>query len=114
MKTAITSLVLFAAALLPTYSFASTDRISAEPGTHCEFAMTTVVIGDAKADPMEAQVNALVNSTSDPVLASYYRDLYRADGSFPTVTFITMPDPYVNAITLALYGTVEPESRMVC
>ena len=114
MKTIVTSLVLLAAALLPTYSIASTETISAERGPHCNIATTTIVIGEAKADPMEQEVNALVNSTTDPVAASYYRDLYRAPGSYDTEQFVRAPDPYVDAITLALYGTVEPDSRLVC
>ena len=56
----------------------------------------------------------MVNSTTDPVLASYYRDLYSESAAFPTEQFVRAPDPYVDAITLALYGSVEPDSRLVC
>lgn len=114
MKTAITFLTLVAAASLSSLSYASPEMISPDRGHYCDVVSNTIVIGDIKADPMEQQVNALVNSTSDPVLASYYRDLYRADATFPTEQFVTRPDPYVEAITLALYGTVEPDARLVC
>ncbi len=114
MKTAITLLTLAAAAMLPNLSFAGTDRISAQPGHYCDVVTNTIVIGDIKPDPMEQKVDALVASTNDPVLQSYYRDLYRADASFPTEQFVTRPDPYVEAITLALYGSVEPDARLVC
>ncbi len=113
MKTAIALLIL-AAATLPTLSYASTEMISAERGHYCDVVTNTVVIGQAKPDPMQQKVDALVASTNDPVLQSYYRDLYRADPTFPTEQFITRPDPYVEAITLALYGSVEPDARLVC
>lgn len=107
-------LISIAAALLPCFSYADTDNISAsfERGLHCDLTTTTVVIADKgkKADPMKAAIDAMVNSTTDPVLASYYRDLYRED-SFPTEQFVRAPDPYADAVNLALYGWVEP---LVC
>ena len=114
MKTTA-SLLLIGAALLPSPGFAGTEPISATRGHHCNIA-TSVTVSNAagKADPMEQEINALVNSTTDPVLASYYRDLYRAPASSSTVTFVRTPDPYVDAISLALFGTVEPDSRLVC
>jgi len=111
-------LTLIAAALLPAFAYAGTDMISAssERGPHCNLATTTVVVAnmDKKADPLEEAVNAAVNSTSDPVLASYYRDLYRAPASFKTVQFVRMADPYADSISMALYGLTEPDSRLVC
>jgi len=111
-------LTLIAAALLPTFTYAGTDMISDsfERGVYCKYANTTtaVVIADMKADPLEEAVNEAVNSTTDPVLASYYRDLYRAPASYQTVEFIRMPDPYVDAISMAMYGSVEPDSERVC
>lgn len=116
MKLTITSLALIAAALLPTSAHAGTEMMSGERGPHCLTDIKTVMIVDMNknADPMEEAVNAAVNSTDDPVLASYYRDLYRAPTSSRTVQFARVPDPYVDAITIALYGSPEPDSRMVC
>lgn len=127
MKLNIISLTLIAAALLPNFAYAhpgahsgtemtSAEMISAERGPHCDLATTTVTIAgmDKKADPMEDAVNEAVNSTADPVLSSYYRDLYFAPIQHRTVEFVRMPDPYVDAISLALYGSVEPDSRQVC
>lgn len=111
-------LTLIAAALLPAFAYAGTDMISAssERGPHCNLVTTTIVVAnmDKKADPLEEAVNAALNSTADPVLASYYRDLYRAPASFKTVRFVRTPDPYVDAISMALYGSIEPDSRLVC
>jgi len=127
MKLNITFLTLIAAALLPNFAYAhpsahsdtemtSAEMISAERGPHCDLATTTVTMADMakKTDPMEKAVNEAVNSTDDPVLASYYRDLYLAPIQHRTVEFVRMPDPYVDAISLALYGSVEPDSRRVC
>ena len=114
------ALALIAAAFLPTYSCAELDTISIsasfERGLHCNLSTitSTVVIAGTNSDPMEKEINALVNSTTDPVLASYYRDLYRGSPSPQTVQFARVPDPYVDAITLALYGWVQPDSRRVC
>lgn len=111
-------LSLIAAALLPTFAFAGTDMISAsgERGRHCDFSTATVVVVDnaKKFDAMEMAVNAMVNTTDDPVLASYYRDLYRAPASYKTAKFVRTPDPLVDAISLALHGSVEPDSQLVC
>lgn len=113
-----TFLTLIAAALLPTFAYAGTDMIStsSERGPHCNFATTAVVVAnmDKKADPLQEIVDAAVNSTADPVLASYYRDLYRAPASFRTVQFVRTPDPYADAINIALYGLTEPDARLVC
>lgn len=118
MKPTKIFLILIAAALLPNISYAGTDNISAsfERGLHCKLTVTTVVIADMgkKADPMEAAVSDMVDSTTDSVLASYYRDLYRESPSFPTEQFIRTADPYVDAITLAMYDEIEPEPRLVC
>jgi len=116
MKLFTASLTLIAAALLPTFAYASTEMISAERGPHCNLATTTVVIvtDDKKSDPYEEAVVAAVNSTADPVLASYYRDLYYPSPASATETFVRTPDPYVDAISMALYGSVQPDSQRVC
>ena len=116
MKLFTASLTLIAAALLPTFASASTEMMSAERGPHCNLATTTVVIvtADKKSDPYEEAVVAAMNSTSDPVLASYYRDLYYPSPASATETFVRTPDPYVDAISMALYGSVEPDSQRVC
>lgn len=111
-------LTMVAAASLPTCAYAGTEMISAgfERSVHCNLSTTTVVIVDTvkEFDPMEAAVKVAVNSTDDPVLASYYRDLYRAPTSKKTMKFVRKPDPYVDAISIALYGSAEPDSRLVC
>lgn len=116
MKFAITSLTLIAAASLPAFSYAETESMSAERGPHCVLSVATETNNnwEPKSDPMEVAVNELVESTADPVLASYYRDLYMAPVLHDTVTFVRTPDPYVDALSLAFYGTVEPDSRLVC
>lgn len=120
-KLTVTSLTLIAAALLPTFTHADNrEMISAsfERGLPCNLAATTttIVTGNPtnKADPIEETVNELVSGTNDPVLASYYRDMYMAPISREAVTFVRTPDPYVDAISMALYGTVEPDSQRVC
>lgn len=114
MKFALTSLTLIAAASLP--AFAGAETMSRERGPHCNSATATVVIVDMnkKTDPLEEAFNTVVNNTSDPVLASYYRDLYRAPASYRTVRSVRTSDPLVDAISIALYGSVEPASRLVC
>lgn len=134
MKPNIISLLLVAAALLPNFAYAhpgtdhpgtgmtsaemasAEEMISAERGPHCNLATATVVIAgmDKKDDPIEEAVNHAVNSTADPVLASYFRDLYLAPIQHRTMTFVRTPDPYVDALSLALRGSVEPDSRLAC
>lgn len=118
MKLTKSLVALIAAALLPTLAYAGLDTISGfERGVYCNLATTTtttVVIEESKPDPYEMAVVEAMNSTADPVLASYYRDLYYPSPSSETQTFVRTPDPYVDAISLALYGSVEPDSRRVC
>lgn len=113
-----TFLTLIAAALLPTCAYAGTDIISAsfERGLPCNLYTTTVVIADVvkESDPMEAEINAAIKGTDDPVLASYYRDLYRAPNPQRIMQFVSMPDPYLDAVNAALYGSTDPNSRMAC
>lgn len=114
MKFTITSLTLIAAALLP--ASAGAETMSRERGSHCLTDIKTVMIVDInrQADAMEEAVNAMVNGTDDPVLASFYRDLYRAPASYATVRSVRTSDPLVDAISIALYGSAEPDSRLVC
>ncbi|MFZ2302974.1 MAG: hypothetical protein WAW10_14015 [Gallionella sp.] len=118
MKPNIISLILIAAALLPNFAYAGTDRISAssEGGRYCNLATTTVVIADMdkKADPMEDAVNAMVDSTDDPVLASYYSDLYHAPAPFKAMEFVWAPDAYEEAVHIALLDPATPEARLIC
>ena len=113
MKLNNISLTLIAAALLPTFAYAGMDTISTS-GSHCNRAAitTTVTVAERKADPIEQEVNNLVNSTDDPVLASYYRDLYTAPIQRETIDFVRTPDPYVDALSMAFYGSVEPDSLL--
>lgn len=108
-------LILVAAALLPAFAHAGADTTSFEHPLSCGASQSTVVITAAKkADPMEDEVNALVDSTADPVLASYYRDLYRTLPSFETEQFVRMPDPYMDAISIALWGETERGTTQIC
>lgn len=115
------ALTLITAALLPASVHAGTDSTTTgfERGLlSCEPAAFTVVItkeiGTAKADLLEDEVNALVNRTSDPVLASYYRDLYRTPAIFEIAEFIMTPDPYMDAISIALWGKTERDTTHIC
>ena len=113
---------LIAAALLPASVYASADEITTGfergmyRGMYCEPSASVVITLEAaaKTDPMENEVNALVNGTSDPVLASYYRDLYRAPAAFETVEFVRTPDPYMDAISIALWGKTERGTTHIC
>ncbi|WP_435626477.1 hypothetical protein [Candidatus Ferrigenium straubiae] len=114
---------LIAAALLPASVYVSADEITTGfergmyRGMYCGPSASTVVITQeaaAKTDPMEEEVNALVNSTSDPVLASYYRDLYRAPAAFEAAEFVRTPDPYMDAISIALWGKTERGTTHIC
>lgn len=109
--------LIAAIAFLPALACADTEKMTAisDSGVaHCEYATTLSVIANDMADPMEKAVNALVRSTDDPVLASYYRDLYRADTVQATVQFVRVPDPYTDAIVHALYGSAYVEPRAFC
>ncbi|HYR06036.1 MAG TPA: hypothetical protein VEP71_05070 [Gallionella sp.] len=115
------ALILVAAALLPAFARASTDAVatSLKHGLSCEAALSTVVItqkiAGKKADPIEDEVNASVDSTADPVLASYYRDLYRAPTSlYESEQFARAPDPYMDAISIALWGKTERGTTQIC
>lgn len=118
MKPNIISLILIAAALLPNFAYAGTDRISAssEGDQYCNRAATTVVIAsmDKKANPTEDAVNAMVDSTDDPVLASYYRDLYHAPDTFKAMSFVWAPDAYEEAVHIALFAPAMSEARLIC
>lgn len=122
MKLNKSALTLIAATLLPASVYAGTDAVntSFERGMlYCEAVTSTTVIPSEeimskKADPLEDEINAAVNSTSDPVLASYYRDLYRAPTVSKTEEFVRAPDPLVDAISIALYGTTERGSTQLC
>ncbi len=124
MKLNKSTLTLVAAALLPAFAHAGADPVatsfeySMHRGMYCGPSSSTAVIAGeaatAKADPVEEEVNVLVNSTSDPVLASYYRDLYRAPARIETVEFVRTPDPYMDAISIALWGKTERGSTQIC
>lgn len=123
MKLNKSTLTLVAAALLPVSVYAGTDEFTTSfergmyRGMYCEPSASTVVIAKeaaAKTDPMEDGVNALVNGTSDAVLASYYRDLYRAPATFGVAEFVRTPDPYMDAISIALWGKTERGTSHIC
>ena len=111
-------LILIAAALLPNVANASMDSISADSklSSHCELVTKTVAIPGQhkKFDPMEKEINAMLSSTSDPVLASYYRDLYRASATSRTEWFVRSVDPYADAVNIALHGPIDPKARQAC
>lgn len=117
MKLNHTLLTLITAALLPTAAYASTDEISAGSGlsSFCNstISMETAVLRD-KTDPAEDEINTLVSNTDDPILASYYLDFYHWPDPVKSMQFSTAPDPYLDAVTLALFGPAEMKSRYVC
>lgn len=116
MKTNKSILALIVAALLPAFAYAGTDAVttSFERGLlFCEPVSSTMSGMEAaipkKSDPIEDEVNALVNSTSDPVLASYYRDLYRAPFAFDEgVRLARENDPIEDEINMAVNSTGDP------
>jgi hypothetical protein len=110
-------LTAIAAALLPASVYAGNEWMSGAPesGSHCNLAAMTVTAHmDRKADPVAAEIDALVKSTDDPILASYYLDLYREPATFKTMHFSRAPDPYLDGVILALYGPHELSARLAC
>lgn len=125
MKLHHTLLTLIAAALLPTAAYASTDKISAsnEAISTCNTTITMEVTADRGiANPFmvelaqleKEEINTLVSNTDDPVLASYYLDFYHWPDPVRSMQFSNAPDPYLDAVTVALYGPAEMKSRYVC
>ena len=111
-------LILIAAALLPNVANAAMDSISADSklSAHCDLVTNTVVItGQNKQfDPIEKEINAMLSSTNDSVLASYYRDLYRASATFHNEWFVRSADPYADAVNTALHGPIDLKARQAC
>lgn len=102
MKTLLT--LIAATLLLPTFAYAGMDRISTgfESGAHCVVTTELTAMIDKKPDAIEDEINAIVNSTDDPVLASYYRDLYHAPAPSRSMKFVWAPDAYEQAVHVAV------------
>lgn len=98
-------LTLAAAALLPTFAYASTDEIAAsfERDLYREPVNTAAVVA-GEADPLANMFNAALYGTTDPVLASFERDLYREPVS-TTAVIGGEADPLADMFYTALYGT---------
>lgn len=118
MKSNKIILALIAAALLPTFAYAGTDMVSAglESDLVCKYVTATKSTPDMNKvdDPVEGEITAWVNSTNDPILASYYRDMRFPPISYTTVKFTATPDPYLDALILAFYGPAELEEQKIC
>ncbi len=123
MKLNHTLLTLITAALLPTAAFASNDEISAIPELSSTCSSTiTMETAVPREHPFivklehleEGEINTLVSKTDDPILASYYLDFYHWPDSVRSVQLSNAPDPYLDAVTVALFGPAEMKSRYVC
>ena len=123
MKLNHTLLTLITAALLPTVAYASTDEISANPELSSTCSTTITMEADVPRDyPFlvgleqleEGEINTLASNTDDQILASYYLDFYHWPDSVRSMQFSNAPDPYLDAVTLALFGPTEVKSRYVC
>ena len=102
-KTSIFSLA--AVALLPNFSFASTDAITAsfERDLQHTVAVQVVAVAKVEADPLNF-INITLNTEVDAVVASFERDQYRAPTSASLIVSNEMTDPLVNAMNIAFYG----------
>ncbi|MDH4284282.1 MAG: hypothetical protein OEV35_03095 [Gallionellaceae bacterium] len=123
MKLNHTLLTLITAALLPTAAYASTDKISASQESSSTCSSTITMESAVPRDyPFmvelehleEGEINTLASNTDDPILASYYLDFYHWPDPVRTMQFSNAPDPYLDAVTLALFGPTEMKSRYVC
>lgn len=102
-KTSIFSLA--AVALLPSFSFANTDAITASFERDLQHTVAVQVVAEAKveADPLNS-INITLNTEVDAVVASFERDQYREPTTASLLASNEMTDPLVNAINIAFYG----------
>ncbi|MBK8660105.1 MAG: hypothetical protein IPN22_14865 [Bacteroidetes bacterium] len=102
-KTSIFSLA--AVALLPNFSFASTDAITAsfERDLQHTVAVQVVAVAKVEADPLNF-INITLNTEVDAVVASFERDQYRAPTTVSLLATNAITDPLVDAINIAFYG----------
>lgn len=102
-KTSILSLA--AVTLLPNFSFASTDAITAsfERDLQHTVAVQVVAVAKVEADPLNF-INITLNNEVDAVVASFERDQYRAPTTVSLLASNEMTDPLVDAINIAFYG----------
>lgn len=102
-KTSILSLA--AVALLPNFSFASTDAITAsfERDLQHTVAVQVVAVAKVEADPLNF-INITLNAEVDAVVASFERDQYRAPTTVSLLASNEITDPLVDAINIAFYG----------
>lgn len=102
-KTSILSLA--AVALLPNFSFASTDAITAsfERDLQHTVAVQVVAVAKVEADPLNF-INITLNTEVDAVVASFERDQYRAPTTVSLLASNEITDPLVDAINIAFYG----------
>lgn len=100
-------LTLTAAALLPTFAYASTDEIAAsfERDLYREPVNTVAVIA-GETDPLTDVFNAALYGTTDPILASFERDLYREPVN-TTAVIGREADPLADMFYKALWGGVD-------
>jgi len=84
MKLTKLALTLTAAALLPTFAFASADPVAAsfDRDLQRNTAIESVIVAKSDADPLDI-INKILNQTPDVVVASFDRDLYRAPTATP-------------------------------
>lgn len=116
------ALTLTAAALLPSFAHAGVDVASFERDLQGGAAIESVVLARAGAvDPLVNAINAALNGTSDPVLASFERDLYRTPSATPAMLLAGEVDPLTRAVNVALqsspsamHATVTPGYRRGC
>jgi len=104
MKLRNLALTLTAAALLPTFAYASnnTDAISAsfDRDLNREFSVRYVPAHVTYADLLDV-INVALRAGPDPVLASFERDLYREPVAFKTLPASGNADP-LDVIDVAL------------
>jgi len=105
MKFKISIFSLAAVALLPSFSFASTDEITASFERDLQHTVAVQVVAEAKveADPLSL-INTTLNTEVDAVVASFERDQYREPTTVSLLASNEMTDPLVNAINIAFYG----------
>lgn len=104
------ALTLTAAALLPTFAYAATDEVVASFDRDLQRgAVIRSIAFMNDADPLVI-VNDILNRAPDAVVASFDRDLYRYRESVATQTvwLAGAADPLVDAINVALHGTIDP------
>lgn len=103
MKFTKFALTLTAAALLPTFAYATADEVVASFDRDLQRgAVIRPITLMNDADPLVI-VNATLNKAPDAVATSFERDLYREPVNSAVMVAGTA-DPLLDAINIALYG----------